>query len=149
MKIKLVHTGCVWQCLPMEANTTTKNEKQTLKLKRTAYRIAKRLLAKQQQHRSTGKVTHDFKSFSLTVKQSTPSRKTCKRGITLFVSVVVGYKESGHALLDALNSKYREQTVFSIGERGGLTLWNAATKNGKPTKSNPKGIMNILHHAKF
>jgi hypothetical protein len=135
-----------------------KNENKILKLKQKAYRIAKSLLKKHNTgHRKNDRgnweryntESHDFKSFRITIEQSTPSRKTFGRGTRLFVSVVVGYKESGHSVLDAINSNYREQTVFTIGERGGLTLWNAAKKNGRHSKTAPKGIQNILYHAKM
>ena len=135
-----------------------KNENKILKLKQKAYRIAKSLLKKHNTgHRKNDRgnwepynnETHDFKSFKLRLEQSTPCRKTFRAGIKLFVSVVVGYKDTGHSVLDALNYKYHEHTVFTIGERGGLTLWNAAKKNGKYSKTAPKGIQNILHHAKM
>jgi len=143
----------------MTANTTTKTtEHQILKMKRKAYLIAKMLLAKHnQRHRknelgnfeSYNAQTHEVKRFKIKIEHSTRCRKSFDRGVSLLVSVTVGYKKERHALLDALNSKYDDTAIFSIRERGGVSLWNAANKNGKPSKSIPKGIRNVLYHEKL
>jgi|19_taG_2_1085344.scaffolds.fasta_scaffold21385_2 hypothetical protein len=132
----------------------TKTETKIRKLRAKAYRIAKSILAKHNRSyrknelgniESYNRESHEFYSFSLTVDRVSSRYRKPTDQLRLFVSVTVGYKKEYRP---ALWLSGREQTVFTVGNNGGVTLWNAAKKNGKAAKTTPKGTWNVIHHPK-